>query len=356
MRKIRITGLLLITTLFLMSVGTAIAENVEADSCAGESVTGTVVSVDTGTGLVTIDTGGGVLCTVALAGDFEQPIVALFNTYFGNVSIGSLATALEGIQGWAVYDGDTWTWASEGDEGAVAVTVTGVVDNGGGTFSLEFTTGEGETGSASTEDAELAANLIGFLAALNVDWTLQTNEEGTVFVPGVGNAVITYREEGYGFGQLVKLYAIVEESQEACEAEASVGTTESDEPSCGVTLEELFLFLESGGGMGELFAEYWRPSMLGVGQVRQALNAEGSGEGENGNNGLKGICNARSNNGNANANGQPDIECEESGGGESAENDLKGICNALANGGNGNGNGNSNSNGNGNGRPDVDCD
>jgi hypothetical protein len=95
--------------------------------------------------------------------------------------------------------------------------------------------------------------------------------------------------------------------------------------------------------------------MLGVGQVRQALNAEGSGEGDNADNGAKGICNARSNNGIANANGLPDIVCEESDGGGTTENDLRGICNAQSNGGNGNGNGNSNSNGNGNGRPDVDC-
>jgi len=62
-----------------------------------------------------------------------------------------------------------------------------------------------------------------------------------------------------GYGVLVKLYAMAAESEEAC--------GETEEP-CGVSVEELVAAYRSGAGMGELFQEYGRPSVLGVGHMR----------------------------------------------------------------------------------------
>jgi hypothetical protein len=124
-----------------------------------------------------------------------------------------------------------------------------------------------------------------------------------------------YFEEGLGFGELVKVYAIAAESEEAC---AEEGGTQDPETPCGVTVEELVEMVEGGTGMGQLFQMYGRPSMLGVGHVRQQLNNGGQGaplaqpqaaEQGSGSNDQQGICNARSHGGNANANGQ-NVNCD----------------------------------------------
>jgi hypothetical protein len=67
-------------------------------------------------------------------------------------------------------------------------------------------------------------------------------------------------EGGVGFGVLVKLYVIAAESQEACA---------SAEGSCGVTVDELMEAYRSGEGMGQLFKLYDKPSILGVGHLKQ---------------------------------------------------------------------------------------
>ena len=68
MNNKKLTGILLLAVILMISVGTATAQDGGTPACEGDSVAGTVVSVDAATGLVTIDTGGGVLCAVALAG------------------------------------------------------------------------------------------------------------------------------------------------------------------------------------------------------------------------------------------------------------------------------------------------
>lgn len=67
-------------------------------------------------------------------------------------------------------------------------------------------------------------------------------------------------EGGVGFGVLVKLYAIAAESQEACAG--------AEEP-CGVTVDELMDAYRSGEGLGQLFKRYGKPSVLGVGHLKQ---------------------------------------------------------------------------------------
>jgi len=230
--------------------------------CEGEGVSGTVVAVDEETGLVTVYTGDGLLCTVTLDSDYDHPIVALLGEFFGDVSTGDLAAALEDSeearQGCAVQDPDSgaWAWADCDAGGAVPVTVFG--ENEDGTFTA--LTGEGEQVTLSVEDPDIAEGLSEALGELAVEWEL--GEDGSVMQPG--DEIAAYHEEGLGFGELVKLYAIAAKSQEGCGdgGEDVIGP-------CGVTVEELVAALQSGMGMGELFQEYGRPALLGVGHVRK---------------------------------------------------------------------------------------
>lgn len=227
--------------------------------CGGESVSGTVVAVDEETRVVTVDTGDG-LCTVMLDGEYDHPIVALLGSYFGDVSAESLTTALEATQGCAVYDpdSDAWTWADCDVEDAVAVTV--VAENENGTFTFSATVeGEEVTGEVIVGDTEATEHLGEALQALAVDWEL----DGDGAVVQIGDEIAPYHKDGLGFGVLVKLYAMSSMLEEMC--------ADADEP-CGATVEELVEAFQSGVGMGELFEEYGKPSVLGVGHVKDKSN------------------------------------------------------------------------------------
>jgi len=246
-------ALFLALALTVVTVIPVAAQEGEIPPCGGDSVSGTVVAVDEETGEVTVYTAGG-LCTVTLDGEYDHPIVDLLGSYFGDVSAKSLTRALEATQGCAAYDtgSGAWTWADCDDEDAVAVTIVG--ENEDGTFTALV---DGEEVRVSVEDPEGAERLSKALGKLVVEWKL--GEDGTVVQPG--DEIAAYHEEGLGFGVLVKLYAMAAASREACEDE------ESAEP-CGVTVEELVEAFRSGVGLGDLFREYGRPSILGVGHVR----------------------------------------------------------------------------------------
>ena len=246
-------ALFLALALTLATASPVAAQEGEIPPCGGDSVSGTVVAVDEETGEVTVYTAGG-LCTVTLDGEYDHPIVDLLGSYFGDVSTGSLTTALEATQGCAAYDAgsEAWTWADCDDEDAVAVTIVG--ENEDGTFTALV---DGEEVRVSVEDPEVAERLSKALGKLAVEWKL--GEDGTVVQPG--DEIAAYHEDGLGFGVLVKLYAMAAASREACDDE------ESTEP-CGVTVEELVEAFRSGMGLGDLFREYGRPSILGVGHVR----------------------------------------------------------------------------------------
>jgi len=77
--------------------------------------------------------------------------------------------------------------------------------------------------------------------------------------------IAAYHEEGMGFGELVKLYAMVQASEEAC-AEQTADTT-----CAPLTIDELVTRVQNGEGMGQLFKEYGKPAMLGVGHVKQEM-------------------------------------------------------------------------------------
>ncbi len=257
--KIALILALVLTLATVVPVAAQEGGDDEVLPCGGESVSGTVVAVDEETRVVTVDTGDG-LCTVALDGEYDHPIVALLGSYFGDVSAESLAAALEATQGCAIYDPDseTWAWADCDAEGAVAVTV--VAENEDGTFTFTTTVEDEEvTGEIVIDDPETADDLSEALQALAVEWGL--DEDGAVIQPG--DEIASYHKDGLGFGVLVKLYAMSSMLEEICAG--------ADEP-CGATVEELAEAFQSGMGMGELFKEYGKPSVLGVGHLKDKGN------------------------------------------------------------------------------------
>ncbi len=91
---------------------------------------------------------------------------------------------------------------------------------------------------------------------LTVSWVLV--DDG--FIKQVGDDIQDYHDQGIGFGVLVKLYAM---AQESC-------TTEQNVEVCDVPVDELVEQFLGGEGMGQLFKTYGKPSKLGVGHVRKA--------------------------------------------------------------------------------------
>jgi hypothetical protein len=281
----------------------AAAQEGATPPCESETVSGTVVAVDEETRTVTVEMEGGDRCAVTLDGEYDHPIVALLGSYFGDVDAETLAAALEAIQGCAVYDADSdvWTWADCDAEGAVPVTLTLVNEDGTFTATLD-----GDEITLTVDDPDTPDELSQALETLVVNWNL--GEEGAIVQPG--DNIAAYHEEGMGFGVLVKLYQMAAESQEACL---------DAEEACGVTVEELIEAFQSGQGLGQLFKECGKPSMLGVGHVRKALAAEAAASEEAGGDTGKpdkvkadkttGICNARSKGGNAKAKGHETVDC-----------------------------------------------
>lgn len=81
-----------------------------------------------------------------------------------------------------------------------------------------------------------------------------------------------HTEDNVGFGEMVKLFAMVQEAQSACA---------DDEKFCDVTLESILQEYKDGDGFGALFEKYGKPGMTGVGHVRKAAEEEvGDAEGE----------------------------------------------------------------------------
>jgi len=321
MKQIFSVGLVLVLSLAIAGpVFAQEPEPTEAPACEGDSISGAVVSVDVEAGTATILTETGEECTFSFGGEYDHPIVALFNAYFGSLAAfhtpnaDELTSALESIQAWMLYDeeSETWVWASEEDEDAVEVTITSVTEGEEGSYTVEFKftnpedtadDGEDETLSIIIEDETLAEDISSALDTLNGEWRMVIGEDGTAYLAEVGDQIIAYHDD-YGFGELVKIYAIVAESYEACSSEASSG----EGGSCELTVEGLLAELEAAGGdFGVLFQTYGRPSMMGVGHIRQALwSFSGSGDGGEGYG--SGICNARSHGGEALATGQ-NISC-----------------------------------------------
>jgi hypothetical protein len=73
-----------------------------------------------------------------------------------------------------------------------------------------------------------------------------------------------HEEQDLGFGEMTKLLQIVVEAKASCTLEGV---------NCDVTLDSLLAeYKEEGVGMGQLFQDYGKPEILGVGQVRNAVD------------------------------------------------------------------------------------
>jgi uncharacterized protein (DUF433 family) len=303
---------LVLLVLVLSTYGTAFAqEESGVPACEGDSIAGTVVAVDEESGLITVDPDldfEGDECTVFLTSDFGHPITTLLGSFFGEVNIEDLTEALETTQVCAINVDGTWTYTEPDEEGGCAegeeeVTVTGQDVDGNFTAN----TSEGDSITMTVEDEETSGALSDALENLNADWDL--NEDGSVV--DVGDDIGQYHEDGFGFGVIVKVYAIIAELEEACmedeteggEGEEAPESEEADDDLCGITVEDLFNDLANGSSIADLFETYGKPSIVGIGHVR---NGDGSGEG--GGYG-DGICNARSRGGYAHASGQSGHKC-----------------------------------------------
>jgi hypothetical protein len=262
------------------------------------------VAVDEEAGLITIAPADGVECTVSLNSDYGHPITTLLGTYFSDVNAEDLTDALDATEVCVVEDpDDVWTISepAAGDEcSGEMVTVTGDnEDDDDGTFSAQPE--EGDPITLTVEDEGTAGDLTDALNSLAADWEL---EDGSVV--DVGDAIGDYHDAGYGFGVLVKVYAIIEELEAKCTVDPPPNPP-PDPDLCETTVGDLIDLLDGdegegieGMGMGDLFAIYGKPSMTGVGHVR---NADGSSGGDG-----NGVCNARSQGGAANATGQ-NVDC-----------------------------------------------
>lgn len=282
-------------------------------ACPDGQVSGVIAAYDEETGVVTLDVEG-VLCTVTLTSDYDHPIIELLGSYFGDIDLEEIMSALENLKVCVIFDGED-TLVTEPDENGVCAegelaTVTGEGAEGG----FEALTESGDVISFDPETEEAAGVFTDALNNLQADWEV---EEGGV--GDVGDDIGAYHDDGYGFGVLVKVYAIYDEAQQACsetpetdpvddgEAAEEVGDVAAEEVDpCSVTIDLLLEQLESMG-MGQLFQVYGKPAIMGVGHVRNIGTGGGSGDGD----GSKGICNARANGGNANATGQPNISCDD---------------------------------------------
>ena len=261
----RTVSLFLAAAVLLLGVSPALAAPAlqalppcTADPTTGK-VSGTVVAVDSTTGMVTVKVSDGTQCTVNISVNQTHPIVLLLGMYFGDLNASTLEGALTDAQGCAVFDGVNWGWAACDAAGAVPVRVTGV--NPDGTFIAVVI----ETGVVipvlNVTDPETIAQINGALEVLSVAWVLEADGD----LQQASDQIAAYHDSGMGFGVLVKLYAIAQASQEGCVPDPTQQTI------CGVSVEELVAQVQAGVGMGQLFKEYGKPDKLGVGHVRQDL-------------------------------------------------------------------------------------
>ena len=317
MKKIISRVLIISLLVFVIAIPVMAQESVEdaLPACEGDefgNISGVVVEVNEEEGFIVLDVSEDtepVLCTLGLDdNNYDHPIVTLLDAYFGYDSETYLETYMDLLGATtvcAVDDEGTWGLADpivEVCEDEVKITITGV--DGEGNFIAENQ--DGEPVDFVVDDEEVATALTEVLDALIIE--VVVDEDGVI--EDVGDDIVGYHDDGIGFGELVKIYAIAGEAAEACQEAGDVPLAEGDFDPCEITVEFLVAAFNEGMSMGEMFAEYGKPSLLGVGHVRKALGAGGSaGDGTNlDGDGLNGICNARAHGGNAYANGQ-EIDC-----------------------------------------------
>jgi hypothetical protein len=311
---------ILLLLVLMLSITTMIASaQTEAviPTCPDGLVEGTVVDIDDETGQLIVDVEGSLCALAPPSGDYDHPVTSLLGAFFSTeFNLEGISTALEntevclvddGLGGWLIEE------PAEGEEcSGTLAKVVGQAEDG----SFLVAMGE-EVFPLVVDDETKAGALSEALEALALSVEIA---EGAM--SDAGDKISAYHDDGYGFGVLVKVYAIASEAQKACLASAGEVETEADktgEPEesegidpCSITAEHLIGELENMG-MGQIFKLYGKPEIMGVGHVRKLMGTTGDADGDGAGEGhdTSGVCNARAHGGNANANGQPDITCEE---------------------------------------------
>ncbi|MGA9191863.1 MAG: hypothetical protein WBZ24_09030 [Anaerolineales bacterium] len=262
--------LALAMTLSFLPGATAFAQAPALPSCSGDAVSGTVVAVDSSTGLVTIEQSDGTQCTVSLNETYDQPIVGLLGSFFENVTPESLAAALDSLK--TTIDCSSGPCTVSGDGSGTPATVQSVTESTTetGCYDVTFLVdgAGGTTETATICDAALAQSWADALNNLTADWTLTSDATGQAIYSGAGDEIAALHDDGMGFGVIVKLYAMAAQAQQTC-SDTSGTTAETDTVNpCDVTVQGLVDAFHSGTGMGQLFKEYGKPAYLGVGHVR----------------------------------------------------------------------------------------
>jgi hypothetical protein len=304
----------------LLSVTTMIASaetETVIPTCADGLVEGTVVDIDEETGQLIVDVEGSLCVMAPPLGDYDHPVASLLGAFFSTeFNLEGIATALENTEVCLVDDGLGGWLVEEPAEGAdcsgTLAKVIGQAEDG----SFLVAMGE-EVFPLVVDDETKAGALTEALEALALSVEIA---EGAM--TDAGDEISAYHDDGYGFGVLVKVYAIASEAQESCLASAEEVEAEADEAGeaeesegvnpCSVTAAHLIGELEEMG-MGQVFKLYGKPEIMGVGHVRKLMGTTGDADGDGAGEGhdISGVCNARAHGGKANANGQPDITCED---------------------------------------------
>jgi hypothetical protein len=259
-RKMKTLGIFVVI-LCLLIFGSVTAQETGASEldapevCQNGEISGTIVGIDLeeGFAIVTIlytDNDGNHLCTLTIEDvSADHPIVNLLGIYFGinleelNEAVAISHVCLAEVEGvWYLVDCDEDEFDLEGNvisyqDGTLTVLVNGDL--------LEFELGENDVDERFLEAIE----------TFTVDWEL---EDGKVVQ--ATEKIADYHQEGIGFGVLVKLFAMAEANDD-------------------LTVEELIEQFMNGTGIGELFKEYGKPSLLGVGHVRQELKVKETNRG-----------------------------------------------------------------------------
>lgn len=263
MKNIR-KSVVIIVTIALLALTAFSVLAAEGDEvimpCGAGDLSGTVVGVDGDT--VTIHTGDGVYCTVTLNGSYDHPIVSLLGMYFGDITADSLQAALGEVDT-TVFDtcavqdpvNMEWTWQvcppEESPDTSEPVTILSIDETGLATAK----TADGTIIYFMIDDAEYAGRIAAELAKGFVEWTVDENGD----LVQVSDDIAAYHASGMGFGVLVKLYALAQDSDGE------------------LLVEDLVTEFNSGMGMGQIFKTYGKPSKLGVGHVRHDKNKNGNG-------------------------------------------------------------------------------
>ena len=248
--KIKTLGVLSFVLLLVLSFpGIAAAKPTSVEACTDDTVSGIVVSVNGTTGEMTVLKEDGTLCSVVKnTAAYNHPVINILGEYFEKVSLEDF----ESLKTWVVLDVDEYIFAIETDPGAVEATVIGVTENSGGTYDITlFVKDETEPKTITTDDPLLYEPYLASLEANSTTFNLIIDEFGNAFVSDGADEIGAYHDDGMGLGVLVKLYAMAD--------------------IYDVPVDDLVTRFKNGEGIGQLFKDFGKPDLLGVGHVYKEL-------------------------------------------------------------------------------------